>query len=1267
MATKTLSVAPLIGSNYNTWKLQCQGALMRDGLWGIVAGSEPEPVEGDLRVKYQDRKHRALGTLILTISTQLHYVLGNPTPTCPRALWLNLEQQFQRKSWPNISAKRKKLHGLRMTEGESVEGHMKALAELMDELSVIDTPIKLAERSMYLLESLPPAMDNLVTAMTGSVEVPAWDVIAERLRTEEAKQKSRGDDRRHDEEALTLKKLRHLKGKKKPARMDHKGITCFGCNKKGHFKSDCPEKEARPSGYGGMVQEESSSEEESDVLLCHALAASPQLAEMWIVDSGATSHMCKDRHLIKDLKKPHHQVLVKVGDGSTLEVLGVGTVTIRAKLPSGRRNTCQLQKVLYIPELSHNLFSVRAAGKAGKTISFNGAHCRITQGERTVISGSLNGELYVLDLGAEQLALTSFETWHRRFGHLGKQNLRRLQTSHMVTGLAGMKTDEMGDTCKPCLEGRQSKNPFPQSSGQASKVLDLVHSDVCGQLGTTSMGGAEYFVSFIDSFSHYTWTFPIKKKSEVFGIFKKWQAAVENETGRRVKVFRTDGGGEFTSTEFSKHLTDKGIKHEITIPRTPEQNGVAERMNRTLLESVRSLLSDSGLPKTFWGEALNTATYLRNRAPSSTTGNLTPTQRWTGKRPDVSHFRVFGCRAFAHQPAELRGKLDPKTQKCLMMGYAKKSKGYRLFNEVTRKIIISRNVIFNETEEEETMEEEEMEEMEEPSVPAREEVHDHPSRNRNKPVRYGEWANLVSQICPHSHEEAVHTPEATEWREAMDQEMKSLKKNQVWDLTPLPTGKKAVGSRWVFKLKTGSDGNTTSFKARLVAQGFSQRFGADYDETFSPVVRMESVRTLIAVATQRRMELHQVDVTTAFLNGILQEEVYMRQPEGYQTKQENLVCKLRKSIYGLKQSPRCWNAALDTQLRKMDLIQSDSDPCIYTSTDRGLYIGVYVDDIILAGEVSEIQKAKEELGREFAIKDLGRLSYFLGITVQQTPAKEKTWMGQPAYVEQLLEAQGMSKCKAIGSPAEPGSHLVKANETEEETSQQPYQSLIGSLLYLSNCTRPDIAFSVGVLAKFSSHPTKAHWTAAKRVLRYLQGTCNYGVMFESQENEVCRGYSDADWAGDREDRRSTSGYVFQIGLGPVSWRSRKQTTVALSTAEAEYVALASAAQEAVWLRKLHEDLGYSSREPTTILEDNQSAIAMAKNPQFHGRAKHIDIRHHFVRELVEEKAIQLVYCASEEMIADLLTKGLTGARTLKIREMMGVHHRPTETKEEVRM
>lgn len=1237
---------------------------MREGLWGIVSGAELQPDEGELRVKFREKQEKALGTLILSVSPQLHYVLGNPLPACPNALWVTLERKFQRKTWANISEKRKKLHSLHMKEGESVEEHMRTLTELMDQLSVIDTPIKLEERSMYLIESLPPSMDTLVTAMSGSVDVPDWDTIAEKLRTEESKQRSRGADLKQEEEALLLKKLAKGRGKKGaiPGKHFHSGIKCYKCGKRGHYKSDCPQTDT-PERYGGLMQEGSSGDEDEDLLLCHALAASPHLADMWVVDSGATSHMCKNKNLIKDYKDLH-QVQVKVGDGGTLGAIGTGTVTLKVRLPSGESHTCKLQKVLHIPGLAFNLLSVPSLTEAGKSTVFHKTHCKVSEGTRTVARGSRSGGLYILDLDTDHAALASYETWHRRFAHLGSQNLQRLQTGKMVTGLEKMRKDET-EVCKPCLAGRHAKNPFPTSSGRASHPLDLVHSDVCGKLGTKSLGGAEYFVSFIDSASHYAWTFPIQKKGDVFRIFQKWKARAETETGRKLKVLRTDGGGEYTSTEFGRYLEKAGVKHELTIPRTPEQNGVAERLNRTLMESVRSLLADSGLSKEFWGEALSTATYLRNLSPSRVIDNLTPAQAWTGRKPDVSNLRVFGCKAFAHVPAELRGKLDAKTHKCRMMGYARKSKAYRLFDEEKRKIFFSRNVVFQEETPREQPEEtadvklEETDESDKPDKESPVVAPGRPTRVTRKPDKYGEWANLIVQTCPSSYAEAMSQEDAKEWEEAMSREMGSLKKHQVWDLTSLPTGKKVVGNRWVYKRKLGPNGEVVRHKARLVAQGFTQQHGTDYDQTFSPVIRMESVRMMAAIATQRSMEIHQVDIATAFLNGILNEEVYMRQPRGFEIGNQDIVCKLKKSLYGLKQSPRCWNIALDTQLREMGFTQSKADPCIYLSDKEALHIGVYVDDILLTGDLSRIQEVKHQLGEQFEVKDLGKLNYFLGINVETAAEGKEMWMGQPTYVEQLLDAQKMSSCKAVGTPVDPGGHLTSATEEEETVTQQLYQSLIGSLLYLATCTRPDIAFAVGMLAKFSSKPTSRHWTAAKRVLRYLQGTRNYGIQFCQQEEPDCRGYSDADWAGDREDRRSTSGYIFQLCSGPISWRSKKQTTVALSTAEAEYVALSSAAQEAVWLRRLSTEMGSLPSSPTMILEDNQSAIAMSKNPQFHGRAKHIDIRHHFVRELVEEETIELMYCPTEDMVADLLTKGLSTARTKRMRELMGVHPRPT--------
>ena len=464
---------------------------------------------------------------------------------------------------------------------------------------------------------------------------------------------------------------------------------------------------------------------------------------------------------------------------------------------------------------------------------------------------------------------------------------------------------------------------------------------------------------------------------------------------------------------------------------------------------------------------------------------------------------------------------------------------------------------------------------------------------------------------PNTVDEVMSSSEKNHWLKAMEKEMESLDGNDVWELVELPEGQNPVGSKWVFKTKTNADGKIERYKARLVAQGFSQKFGSDYDETFCPVVRMESVRTLIAMSVQYGLKLHQVDVTTAFLNGELEEEVYMRQPEGFVAPgREDLVCRLKKSIYGLKQSPRCWNTALDSHLKKMGFVQASSDPCIYRASsgkEPFLLLGVYVDDIVLATKTSaRLEEVKKALAQKFDIKDMGKLHHFLGMKIIQDEATGKVWIGQPAYTESLLQRFGMEMAKPVATPVDTSTKLMKTLADDECFDQRQYQSAIGSLLYLSVATRPDIAFAVSNAAKFSGNPAKQHWTAVKRIMRYLRGTANLGLVFTPQESGKCVGYSDADWGGDTDDRKDICSRLAVLLL--VSWRSKKQTCVALSTAEAEYVALASAAQEAMWLRQLTAEMGIDTpAKAVTIFEDNQSAISMTKNPEFHGRTKHISI------------------------------------------------------------
>ena len=479
--------------------------------------------------------------------------------------------------------------------------------------------------------------------------------------------------------------------------------------------------------------------------------------------------------------------------------------------------------------------------------------------------------------------------------------------------------------------------------------------------------------------------------------------------------------------------------------------------------------------------------------------------------------------------------------------------------------------------------------------------------------------------------------------------------NNTWDLVELPEGREAIGSKWVFKVKHDSCGKVDRFKGRLVAKGYSQQYGIDFEETFAPVVRFSAIRTLLAFAVNNNMIVHQMDVVTAFLNGELQEEIYMQQPPGYEVPgKENLVCKLKKSLYGLKQSPRCWNKSFQEFMRELGLKQSSADPCVFIQdeTESMTIVAVYVDDLIVMSTSPEkLDATKKALSERFKMKDMGPLHYCLGVSVVQNAGG--IWLHQKQYILSMLLRFGLVDAKPASTPADPNVRLVKDDGVSKQLEDKAlYQSMVGSLLYAAMATRPDITQAVGAVSKFCAQPTEAHLTAVKRVLRYLSGTKELALRYRKSE-EPPIGYSDADWAGDHDDRHSTSGNLFMFGGGAICWSSKKQAVVALSTSEAEYISLSAAAQETAWLQKLLLDLRMSSH-PITMMEDNQGAIALAKNPIAHSRSKHIDIRFHFIREAQENGLIQIKYCPTEDMLADLLTKPLPRNTFERLRQFLGM-------------
>lgn len=508
-------------------------------------------------------------------------------------------------------------------------------------------------------------------------------------------------------------------------------------------------------------------------------------------------------------------------------------------------------------------------------------------------------------------------------------------------------------------------------------------------------------------------------------------------------------------------------------------------------------------------------------------------------------------------------------------------------------------------------------------------------------LQSGESFGLGHISEPMSYREALKSPFWPEWKKSMEHEIASHIKNGTWELVVKPRGRLVITGRWVFKIKYGIDGRILRFKARWVVHGYKQKEGVDYNETWAGVVKSASFRTLFGIAAERRLRIQQMDIVTAFLYGLLDEDVYVSQPTGFIENPE-LVCHLLKALYGLKQAPRVWYGVLHAYLKELGFQYTESDHSVFVSKDKLYYIAVYVDDLLLFGpDTKIINSIKDKLKKRFEMTDLGDAQHYLGVEIIRE--NDSILLRQTTYLTKVLERFGMDKCSTVASPMEPGLANVlvptKDGQQADEDTLYWYGSAVGSLMYAATMTRPDFCQPLSLLSRFCSNPDSTHMAALQRVFKYVKGTLSYGIGFEAGQEDF-HGYSDADWAGNVEDRRSTGGYVFFVAGGAVSWASKRQDLVALSSCESEYYAMNEAGKEAKWLRNLLIELGHIDAVPAQIWADNQGAIALSKNPEFHKRTKHIDAKYHWIREAIEEELIQVDYVPTALMAADGFTKPL---------------------------
>ena len=526
-------------------------------------------------------------------------------------------------------------------------------------------------------------------------------------------------------------------------------------------------------------------------------------------------------------------------------------------------------------------------------------------------------------------------------------------------------------------------------------------------------------------------------------------------------------------------------------------------------------------------------------------------------------------------------------------------------------------------------------------------------------------AHQQGLIEPTTYEEAINSPQAEHWRRAMDEELEALGENCTWELVEPPKGTKPINCKWVFKIKLNKDGTVSRYKARLVAKGFQQIEGRDYNEIFSPVARMSTIRTLIALATVHNLELDQMDVVTAFLNGDIEEHIFMRQPPGFEFGGKNQwVCKLNKALYGLKQAPRQWNIKLHNYLvDELGFSANHVDAALYTKWDGKLFfiICVYVDDLLVASNNrAKLNKLKAKLAAGFKMKDLGPLSYYLGVEVIRDRDAGTTILSQRAYAQEVLKRFNMQDCRGVTTPAQANIVLTKEMSPENEEQERamrdvPYASCVGAIMYLSTCTRPDVTWALSKAAAFTARPGPSHWKALKRILQYLQTTYNWSLTYRTGPSaSVLEVFTDADHNTCPDTSRSTSARVLMLAGAAIEWSSKKQGIATISTLESEYVAMASACQTVVWARHLLQELGSPQKQPTPLWCDNQGAIAVTRNPESHHRTKHIRLKYHFIKDCERLGDVKVQFVGTKEQIADSLTKALDAASHAKCSQAQGL-------------
>ncbi|OXA41630.1 Copia protein [Folsomia candida] len=1346
-----------------------------------------------------------MGIILQTVNEKLtSYICSSDTA---EKMWTTLEQTFGKSSkWTNQQLLQKFYQS---TLGE------RTATELVSSLQTIGGQLKAmgytsldeeAILSKALHELRGPRYDSFVSS---------WDVVpdcektivnlVQKLNIHQSREESWCKDtvsekafssvKAGEAHATYLHKTRSgpENGNEKEERKKKK--RCYNCGLRGHIKVDCrfplKKKEGETTKDKKKDEKIENNKEHSDKkknfvsttdksFMIKSSRHATRDAYVWYCDSGTNVHVFGRREWFVSYEEFETPRKLQVATNTYADCPGEGTVAVQACI-KGNWEVVTLTKVLFLPK-GANLFSqnrmlkrgfyAQSSGEGTTFYEQNGKEslkAKLSEdGMQIMLFKPVEKDPKAFMCASQKRAL---QRWYERLAHVGFKYLKNSVNKQAVF-LGRQNELEEEYRCEVCIKAKATLKPYPTQSERNYETGELLHFDL-GHAVSRSNQGNKYFLLVKDNESSYRVVyFQNNKLAET--TVRNIKDAVEmfsNQIGLRVKRLKSDKGCEFKNQLMEQFISEKGIIYEYTPAGCSQANGKIEREVRTVRNTARALLLEAALPPAFWQDAVGMAVYTLNRLLSSTNKEATPHEILFGRKPNLSHTRIFGCPASARLLTP-KGEWTTKTREGIFVGHVPDTREYKLYDRKNGEYFLSRHVDFFEDyipyrpssfvrevkfyESEEDEEEDEVkteskpgssqlteidlgeskdedvleihadttelldettvlswsDQMEENS--AEEDFHDatvgedetenwipegsrvyeetmpeeasndettttttgsRKSKRTNKgvlPKRYANSALEIQQklneltlqdrphVEPKSYEEALSCWDRMEWKEAMEEEINSQLANDTWELVQRPVNKKVLKNMWLYKLKTLPEGGIR-YKSRLVVKGCGQPQGIDFKQCFAPVIRYETVRLLIAVGAARSYSFMQFDISTAFLNAKLDEEVYMEQPVGFKIG-ENLVCRLKKGMYGLRSSPRLWHKEMKKKLLEIGFRSSLHDPClfIYERDGNTVLIGLYVDDGLMCGNNGGFMESIIlNLRKSFKMTTKTNVKMFLGLEIVFT--KEAIQIHQEKYINEVATRFGLSQCKRMDIPMTPSHNLEPDTVVNRHDPTLKYQELVGALLFISRCMRPDIAFALNKLSRYFQCFEEKHWNAAKQVVRYLVTTSTHAISYPRGVQLTMNGFSDADYASDKQQLRSTTGVIFMLNDSPLSWISRRQSLVAQSASESEYVALAVACKEGIWLRNILCKLKVLEwNYPFTIFTDSQSAMALANKPELSERTKHISVRWHFIRWLLETNQLKVKHQRTNELVADALTKALPRSPFFEKRSRMNLRMKPEE-------